>query len=221
MNNLPIIKTETDPNTLDDLATKINNAHYQVEQAFSSAMNHALEAGDFLLKVKKQVSHGGFAPWIRNNCEFADRMARAYMSVAVQFPKLPDEERQRVADMSLRGVLKLFASPGGRPPKSRVIRLGEVGTADLIAELETREPSGGEQSLFRLISKWAAATGNEVIVRPKMAAAFGTTEQTSDGNVKDDPLAIPRFLDKRNEASGANHGENITPNPQNQENNND
>jgi hypothetical protein len=220
MNNLAVKQTEPDPIILDDLVTQINKAHGQVEQAFSSAMDHALVVGDLLLKAKSQLKHGEFKPWITNNCEFSDRMARAYMRVAEQFPKLPDEERQRVADMSLRGVLKLFASPGSKPRRSRVIRLDEVGTADLIAELETREPAEAEQSLFRLINKWADAAGNEIIVRPKMAAASETAEQASDEEMEEDPLAIPPFLDRRDEAPDKNHEEDIPPQPQNQENNN-
>ncbi len=215
MNNLAVQQTELEHNTLDDLATKINIAHNQVEQAFLSAVNHALVAGDLLLEAKRQVSHGEFKSWIEQNCEFSDRMARAYMRVAEQLPKLPDEERQRVADMSLRGVLKLFASPGSRPRKSRVIRLDEVGTADLIAELETREPGEAEQSLFRLISKWADAAGNEITVRPKMAAESETVEQASDEKAEEDLLAMPPYLDRRDETSDANHDEDIPPQPQN------
>jgi hypothetical protein len=220
MTNLAVQQTDPEQNTLVELAMQINGAHAQAEQAFLSGMNHALKVGELLLEVKTTIDHGRFNPWIKDNCDFSDRMARAYMQVARQFPGLPYEERQRVADMSLRGVLKLFASPEGKPRKIRIIKLGEVGTADLIAELETREPDEAEQSLFLLVSKWAAAAGNEVIVRPKMAAASETAEQTSDEESEEDPLTIPPFLDRRDEAPDMKHDEDIPPQPQNQENNN-
>ena len=221
--NLPVIQSDTDPNTLDDLAIIINKAHDQVEQAFSSAMNHALVAGDHLLEVKRQVNHGEFNTWIKGNCEFSDRMARAYMRVAEQFPKLPEEERQRVADMSLRGVLKLFACPGNKPPISRVIKLDEVDTADLIAELETRDPDEAKQALLKLIKKWADAAGNEIIVRPKKTDVFKTIEtadQTSAEEFEEGPLAIPPILDRQNTAPNTNQDEDIPAQPQNQENSN-
>jgi hypothetical protein len=207
------------PDSLDNLVTEINKAHGEVERAFTSAIDNALVAGKLLLEAKSLVKHGNFNIWIKTNCEFSDRMARAYMRVANKFPTLPDKERQRVADMSLRGVLKLFASPGGKPRMNQVIRLADVETADLVAELEARPPAEAEKPLFVLVSKWADDAGNEIIVRPKKAAASETTQPTSDKEIEEDPLAIPPFLDRRDATSDTNHDEEISPNSHNQENN--
>jgi len=221
--NLLAQQAEPETKTLIDLAAQINQAHDQVEQAFTSAMKHALIAGKFLLEAKTQLKHGEFKPWIRDNFEFSDRMARAYMRVAKEFPKLPDEERQRVTDMSLRGVLKLLASPKNKTTAgsdSPVINLTDVETVDLVAELETRSPDEAEKALLILVRKWADAAGNEIIVRPKETAAPETSDQTSDEEFKEDLLAIPPSLDRRDEASDTNHDKVIPPQSRNQENNN-
>jgi hypothetical protein len=206
-------------NTLNDLAAQINRAHSQVEQAFTSAMGHALTAGKLLLEAKKQLKHGKFKPWIKANFKFSDRMARAYMRVAEKFPGLPDEERQRVADMSLRGVLKLLATPKDKTstqsdeppeqPDNLVIMLAEVGTADLVAELGTRDSGEAEPALLKLLGRWADAAGKEIIIRPKKAAESEPPEQTPTEKINKDLLNIPPGMDRRGAPSGTNRGDGI------------
>jgi hypothetical protein len=225
MNNLSVQQIGPIPNTLDDLVAQINESHDQVEKACTAAVGHALKAGQFLLEAKGQLNHGEFKPWIEANLDLSDRMARAYMRVAEKFPELPDEKRQRVADMSLRGVLKLLASPKDKAdtqsdkqpesPDNIVISLAEVEIADLVAELETRDPRDAEQALLMRVRQWADAAENEIIVRPKKADESETTEQNSTENAKDDLTRIPLSLDRRNVASSANHDEEIPPQPRN------
>ena len=228
MNNLAVQRTEPAPITLNDLVTQIKEAHDQVEQAFTAAVGHALKAGELLLEAKSQLDHGEFESWIKDNFEFSNRMARIYMRVAREFIKLPDEERQRVADMSLRGVLKLLAPPrdkadtqSNRPPESPdniVISLAGVEIADLVAELETRDPRDAEQGLLMLVRKWADAAGNEIIVRPKKADETETSDRILVEKIKEDPTAIPAKFVRRDVTLVANNDEEIPPHSQNEEN---
>jgi hypothetical protein len=220
MNNLTVQKIAPIPNTLDDLVTQINQAHDQVEKAVSATINLALEAGELLLKAKSQLAHGEFEPWVTANFEFSNRMARAYMRVAKKLQELPDEKRQRVADKSLRELIKLFTSPRNNLPKNSVISLAEVEMADLVAELETRDPHDAEQALLMRVRQWVDADGDEIIVCPKKAVESETAEQNSTKNTKDDPLFIPPSLDRRNETPSPNHEDKSPTQLQNKENKN-
>jgi hypothetical protein len=218
VNELIVERTEPAPIALNDLVTQIKEAHGQVEQAFTAAVGHALKAGELLLEAKSQLDHGKFEPWIKANFEFSGRMARAYMRVAEKFPELPDEKRQRVSDMSLRGLLKLFASPkAGRQPKRQLVNLAEVKTANLVAELVARNPRDAEPGLLMLVRKWADAAGNEIIVRPKKTDESETPEHISAEKTKVDLLTNLGKFDRRNEAPGTNYDEEIPSQSPNQE----
>jgi len=224
MNDLVAQQDEPAPDNLEDLAAQINQAHGQVEQAFESAVENALTAGKLLLMAKKQVKHGEFEAWIEDNFEFSYRLARAYMRVAKKLPELPGEKWQRVANMSLRGILKLLASPideQSEPAESRVIKLANANTEDLVAELATRGPGAAEEALLTLLRKWADDAGKEIIVRSRSAAEPETFDQTPAYGAGEDLLCIPPYLDRRGAAGGGtNHDEEIWPQPQNQENSN-
>ena len=223
MNDVVARQVESAPTILEDLAARINQAHDQVEQAFVSAVENALTAGKLLLEAKRQVEHGEFEAWVEDNFEFSYRLARAYMRVARKLPELPDEKRQRAANMGLRGILKLLASPideQSRPAGNRVIKLVNVKTEDLVSELGTRGPGEAEQALLTLLRKWADDAGNEIIVRSRNEAEPETPDQTPAEETEEDPFAISPETDRQNPAVGTGHDEEISLRSQNQENSN-
>jgi hypothetical protein len=217
MSDLVAQQDEPAPDNLEDLAAQINQAHGQVEQAFESAVENALTAGKLLLVAKKQVKHGEFEAWIEGNFEFSSRLARAYMRVAKKLPELPGEKWQRVANMSLRGILKLLASPmdeQSEPAGSRVIKLANANTEDLVAELATRDPGEAEEALLTLLRKWADDAGKEIIVRSRSEAESETFDHTPADGAEEDLLCIPPYLDRRGEAGGhKSRRRNLAPTP--------
>lgn len=100
-------------NVVDDalpgLANKINEATTAAESHARSAVQYALTAGALLVQAKARVPHGEWQTWLAANCTVAPRTASAYMRLATRLPELPDAERQRVADSSLRGALEALA----------------------------------------------------------------------------------------------------------------
>lgn len=212
---------------LDALVGKINGAHDRVETAFLSCVKYAQEAGRLLLEVKDKLEHGKFEDWVEANCKFSARTARVYLRLANELPKLDEVNRQRAADLSLRGVLRLLANPKVKveaastctadEPEVSVIRLADVELADLLAELEARGREAAEDGVLRLARKWAEAIGMEVIIKPKTSAT--TTGDSGPGGVAeddapdttdapdpdDDPLGIPPFRDRRGEAMKDDH----------------
>ena len=81
----------------------IKAEHDAAQAAKSSAIKHAIRAGELLLKAKEQLPHGQFLPWIEQACGFSDRAARGYMRLA----RLDPDEQKRLIDSgtSLRRAL--------------------------------------------------------------------------------------------------------------------
>jgi hypothetical protein len=72
------------------------------------AVEHAIAAGELLIKAKKQVKHGEWQTWLMANCaDIAERTVQAYMQLA----RAPLEKRNAVALLPLREALASLAKP--------------------------------------------------------------------------------------------------------------
>lgn len=96
---------------LKNISTEINTEHEIVVNACKSAVEHAIKAGELLIKAKSMVNHGEWLDWMKDNCEMTERTAQTYMRLAREYPKLEDSKAQRVADLSMRETLKVLAAP--------------------------------------------------------------------------------------------------------------
>jgi len=121
--------TEIEKN-LETLAERINAEHQACEEAATTALSHAMNAGDLLTGAKAQLPHGGFGAWLEENFAGSGRTARAYMRVARHRDEL-EAQRQRSATLSLDGALKALSTPVDAPRRASPATL-----ADLEAELE-------------------------------------------------------------------------------------
>jgi hypothetical protein len=74
--------TETKSGNLATWATDINHHHQQACLRAGEAINHAIEAGKLLVKVKQKLPHGEFGGWLEKNLDVTDRQARRYMAAA-------------------------------------------------------------------------------------------------------------------------------------------
>src|SRR5262245_29321870 len=106
-----IITIERD---LPELARRINEEHRAAGQALRAGLTHARNAGELLLEAKEKVRHGEWLPWLRDNCEVAERTAQTYMQVARNWPEL-ESKAQRVADLSFRDGVRLLAQAKEEP----------------------------------------------------------------------------------------------------------
>ncbi len=64
------------------VASEINQAHAHAVHHAGTAIDFAKHAGELLLKVKGELPHGEFLPWLAVNCTVSDRQARRYMAAA-------------------------------------------------------------------------------------------------------------------------------------------
>jgi hypothetical protein len=91
------------PNLIDE----IHAAHADAEEALRGAVDYCIKAGNLLIEAKRlHGKHGQWSKWLTDNITFSDRTARAYMQLA----RLPEEKRQRVADLPLRDALSAIRS---------------------------------------------------------------------------------------------------------------
>ncbi len=74
--------TETKTGNLATWAADINRHHEQACLRAGEAINHAIEAGKLLMRVKARLPHGEFGGWLGRNLDVTDRQARRYMAAA-------------------------------------------------------------------------------------------------------------------------------------------
>src|SRR5262249_53521490 len=126
---------------LGQLAQEINAQHGAVITTLSSGVEHARRAGELLLKVKEQVRHGEWLPWLTANCpEIAPRTAQFYMQRGGKVAADPPNA-QHVAGLPLRRALFILSQRNSDTPDDPD-KLGAGGSDD--GGDDTDEDDGGE-----------------------------------------------------------------------------
>jgi hypothetical protein len=102
--------------SLAELGAQIAAEHESAQNAAASALLHAKEAGLVLLRAKGMLRHGEWLPWLRDQCQIAERTAQAYMRIARRWEEL--EKSATVADLTFREATRLLAKPKPPPESS-------------------------------------------------------------------------------------------------------
>jgi len=134
--------------SLGKLADEINTEHRRCEEAVSSALEHAIRAGELLAQAKESVPHGSWGTWLAEHFEGSERTAQAY----TRLYRRRDEIRSTVADLSVRGALAVLAAPSSSEPFYEVLGFIEKEGRQLasIPDVERLEPSAEKaQELLR------------------------------------------------------------------------
>ena len=134
---------------LASLAERIKAVHAEAERMAIASIDRALEAGRLLLEARDAVPHGGWLPWLKNNCALAERTAQLYMRMARQMALVP--KSATVADLSQSFL----------PAES--IR-------DAAAMLDLVPPSG-----CRLVADWAGGSRQAIIQPSRTAGCYFVT----------------------------------------------
>jgi Protein of unknown function (DUF3102) len=92
--------------SLDMMAIGIKSHRESAERCFSHGVEHGIGAGELLIAAKKRFKHGEWLPWLKENCEVAERTAQAYMRLA----RLPAQKRKAIADLPLTDALSAIRS---------------------------------------------------------------------------------------------------------------
>ena len=76
------MQVTTQTGNLTTWATDINHHHELACLRAGEAINHAIEAGKLLLKVKARLPHGELGRWMQSNLKVTERQAQRYMAAA-------------------------------------------------------------------------------------------------------------------------------------------
>jgi hypothetical protein len=76
---------------------EINRLHQDLQALAMQSLDHAIRIGELLSKVKTQLPHGRWIPWLNSNVKFSERTARNYISV---FEHRMALKSARVADLT-------------------------------------------------------------------------------------------------------------------------
>jgi hypothetical protein len=87
--------------SLAERAAKANQYHNSAAAAYAQASYFAVMCGLELLAAKAQCQHGEWIPWVEANCEFTDRAASKYMSIAeLAMPRLQGGQPAALIDVA-------------------------------------------------------------------------------------------------------------------------
>lgn len=76
------IQTYKESGNLSTWAADINHHHEQACLRAGEAINHAIEAGKVLMRVKSRLPHGEFGNWVQANIRVTQRQAQRYIAAA-------------------------------------------------------------------------------------------------------------------------------------------
>jgi hypothetical protein len=97
-----------------DLVDQLNAEHAAAEAGLRSGMIHAIRAGLLLQRVRAELGHGEWGPWLAVHFHGSARLARMYVQAATAYPELADadpESGNALPFSSLRGALAALAPP--------------------------------------------------------------------------------------------------------------
>jgi hypothetical protein len=95
---------------LTTLAGVVRAGLAAVGRSLSDALAHGLDVGDALLAAKKLCGHGHWLRWLDEACGLSARTAAAYMRLATHREILEVQISNGVANLSLRGALRLVGT---------------------------------------------------------------------------------------------------------------
>jgi len=114
---------------LDELAQRIKKEHSNVARALHRGFIHACAAGELLIQAKGKAGHGKWSPWLRDQCRISVRTASLYMKLAKNRKGIESQIGNAVADLTLRGAMKLLSPSRQSDPHAEEMAEGGAGTA--------------------------------------------------------------------------------------------
>jgi Protein of unknown function (DUF3102) len=163
---------------LDELAQRIVEELDHVKNSARRTLEHALAAGDLLTDANAKTKHGEWETWVREECGIPERTASMYMKLA-RGRKAIEAEIGNVADLSIRGALRLLAPPAKPRAASAERRSSKTGEGQHAAAAELEVGADGFEPRSR---------GSMEI---KSAGPESTRRDESDGAVEVEPTMKP------------------------------
>lgn len=97
----------TQSNRLTVLACEIRQAHADAQEAATTAIQRAIDAGHALVEAKSLVKHGEWLPWMKEQ-GLSVRMSQHYMRLA---RKYPDPKCETVSHLNVANAIHAASEP--------------------------------------------------------------------------------------------------------------
>ena len=101
------------------MANDANDFAADAERQLRSAVDSARAAGELLLKIRKQIGHGGWGDWLKQHWNHSDRVAQKYMQIAVSWSLIADKSPK-----SINHALQLLVEETGTAKPSKPAQKG-------------------------------------------------------------------------------------------------
>lgn len=93
---------------VEKLLPEINANHRECIKCGSDAIQHAIQAGELLLKLKESVKHGDWLPLIESRCDCTPRAAQNYMKIVGLKAAIEKQGKDIGSDATIGGCLKMI-----------------------------------------------------------------------------------------------------------------
>jgi hypothetical protein len=107
MADTPIPIKSVASSALADIAKQLN-AEYTAVVA-GGIILRAIEFGHRLKQAQAQVGYGLWGSWVKANCNFVERHALRFMTLAANKDKLPLKDQTRMSELTLNEAFRLVA----------------------------------------------------------------------------------------------------------------
>ena len=128
-------------NRLPEIAARIRSEHQATSAALSSAVIHAMAAGDLLIEAKAAIPHGQWLPWLADNCaHLSARTVQLYCKLAkhrATIEKHISNPQCGVADLTLNEAAALCVLAGRIDKLMEFAKRAEVTGGDDLVSLCT------------------------------------------------------------------------------------
>jgi hypothetical protein len=100
---------------------EIKRLHHEIEGAFKTSLEKAIQTGELLTEQKRELEHGKFTQWIKDNLPFTDRTAQIYMRLYSERDWLKTET---VSVLNLKSAYRLLIEHKGPKESVHSVPLG-------------------------------------------------------------------------------------------------
>lgn len=87
---------------LQSIASKVKAEHAQVTAALKDSLEHAIQAGDYLSQVQREIPYKEFVAWVKRSIGISEASANNYCRLFKQKSKLPKNLNYTEALKALR-----------------------------------------------------------------------------------------------------------------------
>jgi len=138
-NELATVSSGFDYAVLDRaVAEQLRSAAKSIREKVKRTIEHIIEVGLDLLKVKDALPHGQFGPWLASEFGWTDRLARRFMDVAEVFGPKSDI----ISDLAIAPTAAYLLAAPSTPYEARQVALERARSGEKITAAVAKEILG-------------------------------------------------------------------------------